>query len=66
MERKRIQFGRVYTSTEAMVKAAVGFGFRHCGGRGFVCKYCKDRSSARKFILDKIQVYACNKCGARW
>lgn len=66
MDRRHTCFGKFYESTEAMIKAATGFGFRHCGGRGFVCKYCKNKSSARKFILGNIWVYACNKCGARW
>jgi len=66
MAKTVIKFGRKYKYASEMITAATEAGFKHVGGRGFVCKNCKNKSSARKFTKGRATFYACNKCRARW
>lgn len=55
-----------YKNTTDMIKAALIAGFKHRGGKGFMCRGCHHKSSARKFTKGRGTLYACNLCGARW
>lgn len=55
-----------YKDTSTMIKAAIKAGFKHTGGKGYLCRYCGDDGSVRKFTMGRGTIYGCNLCGARW
>ena len=55
-----------YKSTTEMIQAALIAKFKHRGGNGFMCRGCRNKSSARKFTKGRGTLYACNLCGSRW
>lgn len=55
---------KTYKYTSDMVKEAIANGYKHTGGRGFVCKGCKSKNSMRKFTKNGHITHAC-KCGYR-
>ena len=55
-----------YSSTSDMIKAGIKAGFRHIGGKGYLCRICGDDDTARKFRKGNEVLFACNLCGGRY